>query len=118
MTDTFQLLEMPCSYYNANGVMFGYVVRMVGKDRTLFLNDINEIQSGIMMQTPAPNHKTRFYLTTALFKTENGAFFAAKKYYNRFGWEYGYELSTDGWKIRNGNFATPEGLKSKVMRFK
>lgn len=116
MTDDFYQLEAPCVYYNANGVSFGVVVRAAGLNRTLFLNDINKIQDGLMVQTPSPNHNHRFYLTTALFKTTDGAFFAAEKYYRSHGQEYDYEMSTDGWRTRETIPATL--VESKVMRFK
>jgi len=128
MISSFQQLEAPETYYNSNGVSFGYVVRVRGLDRSLYLNDIGKIQDELMAQTPAATpagtpaggSNRLFYMTTAIFKSEHHAYAAAERFYESHGWEYDYELTAAGWRTRPDNLNAKNCVKtveSQVMEF-
>jgi len=128
MIDSFVQLEAPEQYYNSSGGSCGYVVRMRGLDRTLFLNDIGKIQKDLILNTPATTpagtpaggSNRIYYMTTALFKSEHRAYVAAQKFYHSHGMEYDYELIAGGWATRPDNLNAKncsKTVESQIMEF-
>ena len=119
LSGNFQQLEEPTRYYNSNGVSFGFVVRVQGFIRSIYLNSLCGMQTDLMTQTQGPGNS--FYINTALFKTVGEAHTAAAKYYEAWHQPYGFATDKDGVWYPYGTTLNPVYIlgtvESEVMRF-